>query len=278
MLTYSRPAVTQNVRTGAIRFIRLASSTGQVDSEAASAINQAFEAKDCVESKDQLKRDNNQPLKESKIRSDFEVKTAKRSESEKKKYGFQDVRPVANTEGINNSNLFLDILLNNSRSLISPILSRDQGFNLKGTKKRKNPSVLENLEQYRKVKDSNKTKNYNAYFTKKKSFMPFDSVFTNTFMNTQQHNLELFNFPLNYLNQLKPFHCSNRPGDEAYRDDSLIVRKLEIEEKEVAERALRLQRYSKDMKFYTSLPHLQKAPSKVKPLHIDDFEEFFGFK
>ncbi|VEU24087.1 DEKNAAC105224 [Brettanomyces naardenensis] len=130
-------------------------------------------------------------------------------------------------------------------------------------------SILDDLKEYKRIKKANKVKNYNPYFSNVRKFTPVYTVFTNSVLNTEQHDLELFNLPLRVVENLRPFQVSNQPGQELFRDDMIYTRRLEVEERILKQRKENKVRYRDD---------LEKAKRGEKRLKIDDAEEFFGFK
>ncbi|OWB63347.1 hypothetical protein B5S29_g4322 [[Candida] boidinii] len=217
---------------------------------------------------------------------------SKSSNSLKKKY-LDSLPRVPTTEHLNENGLLIDMLMNGYRPLSSPVLINHtrspvlMSLNPRSLRKRGKPNllhephkkpttILENLATFKETKNlihnSNKKRssNYNPYFSQNENFIPYNSIFTNTILNTQQHNTEIFNLPLHYLQKLKPFQCSNKPGQELYRDDSIVVRKIESEEKLILKRKQRLLKLENDLK--------SAKEGKLKTLRIENIEEFFGFK
>ncbi|KAI0463190.1 hypothetical protein LJB42_003210 [Komagataella kurtzmanii] len=196
---------------------------------------------------------------------------------------------VPSTSNINHNSLMLDSLMNGYRPLQMPV-AKNLTASTHGTSsgsqaaraalltpKRKSSSILDSLKEFKESRNrlrnqvtSSRTDNYNPYFSKDQHFVPYTSIFTNSILNTQQHNTELFNLPLSYLEKLKPYQCSNKPGDEFYRDDLIVVKKIELEESE-------LEAKKKRLLSYTRVIGDAKNGTK-KQLEIDDIEEFFGFK
>jgi len=196
---------------------------------------------------------------------------------------------VPSTSNINHNSLMLDSLMNGYRPLQMPV-AKNLTASTHGTSsgsqtapaalltpKRKSSSILDSLKEFKVSRNrlrnqvtSSRTDNYNPYFSKDQHFVPYTSIFTNSILNTQQHNTELFNLPLSYLEKLKPYQCSNKPGDEFYRDDLIVVKKIELEESE-------LEAKKKRLLSYTRVIGDAKNGTK-KQLEIDDIEEFFGFK
>ncbi|OWB67634.1 hypothetical protein B5S30_g2997 [[Candida] boidinii] len=217
---------------------------------------------------------------------------SKSSNSLKKKY-LDSLPRVPTTEHLNENGLLIDMLMNGYRPLSSPVLINHtrspvlMSLNPRSLRKRGKPNllhephkkpttILENLATFKETKNSihssnkKRSSNYNPYFSQNDSFIPYNSIFTNTILNTQQHNTELFNLPLHYIQKLKPFQCSNKPGQELYRDDSIVVRKIESEEKLILKRRQRLLKLEDDLK--------SAKDGKLKTLKIENIEEFFGFK
>ncbi|ODV85589.1 hypothetical protein CANARDRAFT_7696 [[Candida] arabinofermentans NRRL YB-2248] len=188
---------------------------------------------------------------------------------------------VPSTSNIQKNELMLDTLFSSYQPLLQPIkqnhtklpISVSLSLPPKRFKKEKlrsslqSSSILNDLESYKRIKAENSKENYNPYFSKSKKFTPICSIFTNSALNTQQHNLELFNLPLSYIESLKPFQCSNKPGSENYRDDMIYIRKLEIEEKNLAQKKLNKLKSESD---------LQLAKKGLKKLNIDNFEDKIG--
>lgn len=143
----------------------------------------------------------------------------------------------------------------------------------KKSKKSKVSTIMEDLETYQRTKKENHrqiySNNYSPYFNTVKKFTPFNSVFTNTILNTQQHNLELFNLPLKVVESLKPFQLNTKIGEEQFRDDILYVHKLEVEEKKLNQKNINKVRFAKNV---------EEAKQGKNILQVDDFEEYFGFK
>ncbi|GME82646.1 unnamed protein product [Ambrosiozyma monospora] len=136
-------------------------------------------------------------------------------------------------------------------------------------------SLHSNMEKYKQIKSQNKLTNYNVYFNKQKKFTPINTVFTNSILNTQQHNLELFNLPLKLVENLKPFENCNLPGDEMFRDEMFYIRKWEVEEK------LQVSKKQKKLWFDERLKMAKDGNLQKGEELFDgeiDFNEFFGFK
>ncbi|ODV93594.1 hypothetical protein PACTADRAFT_4497 [Pachysolen tannophilus NRRL Y-2460] len=181
----------------------------------------------------------------------------------KARYNLNSLPRVPSTSNISHSTLFNDLLINNHMPLLSPVVkNHSESTKLKKLKSSKNSSVLNNLAKFKESKKQilmekkTHTNYYNVYLNKQNVKLPYNSIFCNTALNTQQHNLEMFNLPLNYLEKLKPFQLINKPGDEFYRDDLIVVNKIEIEERE----------------------NIAKEKAKREKGTIFDIEEFFGFK
>lgn len=136
-------------------------------------------------------------------------------------------------------------------------------------KKKASNSIFDDLKEYKRIKHENKPAHYNPWFSKARKFTPIFTVFTNTVLNTEQHDLELFNLPLRVVENLRPFQVTNLPGKELFRDDLIYTRRLEIEEKRLKQRLINKKRYKDDLKL---------AKQGKKRLEIDDAGEFFGFK
>ncbi|GMG31934.1 unnamed protein product [Ambrosiozyma monospora] len=137
------------------------------------------------------------------------------------------------------------------------------------------PSLHSNMEKYKQIKTQNKITNYNVYFNKQKKFTPINTVFTNSILNTQQHNLELFNLPLKLVENLKPFENCNLPGDEMFRDEMFYIRKWEVEER------LQVSKKQKKIWFDERLKMAKDGNLQNGEELFNgeiDFNEFFGFK
>ncbi|QPG75045.1 hypothetical protein FOA43_002385 [Brettanomyces nanus] len=133
---------------------------------------------------------------------------------------------------------------------------------------RKSTSILNDLKEYKQIKKDNKIKNYSPYFSNIRKFTPVYTVFTNTALNTEQHDLELFNLPISVVENLRPFQVMNRPGQELFRDDMIYTRRLQLEERQLKQVKENKLRYKEDMKL---------AKKGLKRMQINA-EEFFGFK
>lgn len=150
---------------------------------------------------------------------------------------------VASTNNIQESVLFYDTMLNQHMPLLSPVKKNHM------SRKRKQVSILQNLEEYKRlVKDQ-----------KLGIKVPDYSIFCNSALDTQQHNIKMFNLPKSYLSKLSPFVVANKPGEELYRDDLIVLTKIESELVEQEKLA--------------KLKHKLEKEGKIW-----DIEEFFGFK
>ncbi|CDK25016.1 unnamed protein product [Kuraishia capsulata CBS 1993] len=196
----------------------------------------------------------------------------------KKRY-LSSLPRVPSTSNISFNTLMIDVLMNNYRPLCTPLKKNHFPVESALLKRKKKASVLQSLADFKNTKqsirenDSARFKNYNPYFTKQPHLVPYTSIFTNTILNTQQHNTEMFNLPLSYLEKLKPFTPPKKPGEESYRDDLIIVKNIEMEEQELVKKASRKTKYLKDIESAKG-----NEVKKSKPIKIDDIEEYFGFK
>lgn len=200
---------------------------------------------------------------------------------------------VPATSNIGRKELYLDMLFNGYRPLLQPISENHTSYEDLGhppsafspfsttrrmrtsrrdeiaAVRKPNSGILEDLAKYKSIKKAHKLKNYNPYFSNTQKFTPIYTVFTNTALNTEQHNLELFNLPLRIVENLRPFQATNQPGHERFRDDIIYTRRLEVEERRLKGKEKRKARYVKDMKL---------AKKGLKRLVVEDPAEFFGFK
>lgn len=209
---------------------------------------------------------------------------------------------VPNTSNIDKEDLCLDILFSGYRPLRLPLIRSKVGMtaqdyqnqgesefplmhqtgarfwadnkadNLPGSllKKRKQSSTIKNdMEKYREVskKQLKEEKYYQDGIRRRRT--PIFTVFTNSALDTQQHDLELFNLPLKVVEDLRPFEPTNQPGHELYRDDIIYVRKYEAEERESQRREKLRRKYERDLKL---------AKKGKKRIVIEDPEIFFGYK
>lgn len=112
-------------------------------------------------------------------------------------------------------------------------------------------TITEDLARYRAIRDSRRDPNHNVFFSKRTNNTDNDSasspsssstssspaspatIFTHSAVSQLPlENNALLNLPHSLLLSLQPFSCRTQPGDESYRDDRIVVRKLQIEEKE----------------------------------------------
>lgn len=109
-------------------------------------------------------------------------------------------------------------------------------------------TVTEDLARYRAVRTARRDPNHNVFFstTSKSSTSAAaaptatptpsargTSIFTHSAVSgLSLENNALLNLPHSLLLSLQPFSCRTQPGNESYRDDRIVVRKLQIEEKE----------------------------------------------
>lgn len=209
---------------------------------------------------------------------------------------------VPNTSNIDKEDLCLDILFSGYRPLRMPLLNSKTGMktqnyqdqeetefplmhqtgarfwadskmdNLPGSllKKREQSSTIKNdMEKYKELnkKQLKDEKFYQDGIRRRRT--PIFTVFTNSALDTQQHNLELFNLPLKVVEDLRPFEPTNQPGHELYRDDIIYVRKYDAEEREAQRRERLRHKYERDLKL---------AKEGKKRIIIDEPEIFFGYK
>ncbi|KAG7705000.1 hypothetical protein KL930_002859 [Ogataea haglerorum] len=144
---------------------------------------------------------------------------------------------VPSTNNIREKDLLLEQFFNGHLPLTKPIehnhpATPSLSFSPNAYKRSKvqNSSILDNLKKYKDMKRKKLDDNYHPFYSAHKKSQSA-GILTHSSLDTQEHNLEMLNLPTSYLQSLKPFKAPPSPGNEAYRDDIIYVRKLEIEER-----------------------------------------------
>lgn len=239
----------------------LARSTIRTPKNIIITFNSTFKRNASSVSENENENDNN------KVNRQEELVSAKITPINRKYVQLQQEK-VSNTWNIPKKDLYLDMLFNSQGPLLEPVkvevaeklfntplsrmyLNKEGKMDLKKHPRHRTNSpktqqqgstIVEDMKRYRKIRDShshshrNNSGSYHVFFNNKTPAPApapaTASIFTHSAISQLPlQNSALLNLPHSLLTTLRPFTCSTRAGHEAYRDDRIVVRRIEIEER-----------------------------------------------
>lgn len=163
-------------------------------------------------------------------------------------------RRVSNTWNIPKKDLFLDMLFAAHGPLLEPVKAHvaDRLFNSPLSRiyvttnghirvSRPPTTVTDDLARFRALRSKSRHPNHHVFFSTTplpapaSSSSSSSSIFTHSAVSgLPLENNALLNLPHSLLLSLRPFCCPTQPGAESYRDDRIVVRKLQIEQNDAA--------------------------------------------